>query len=104
MDKLRANIVKAITDSIEEHSYSVGDADAPIAIIDSSVNTDKAADQILAFIKEAGYVKLADDQSLPSYELPDKPLAQSEWWSGYATGHIEGKEAMLKAGFRKVEL
>jgi len=62
------------------------------------------ADQILALIKEAGYVKLADDQNLPSYELPDKPLAQSEWWSGYATGHIEGKEAMLKAGFRKVEL
>jgi len=61
-------------------------------------------DQILALIGQEGYVKLADDQSLPSYELPDRPLAESEWWSGYATGHIEGKEAMLKAGFRKVEL
>jgi len=38
------------------------------------------ANKILALIKEDGYVKLADDQSLPRYELPDKPLAESEWW------------------------
>ena len=45
---------------------------------------------------------VADDQNVPAYDLPDKALADNQWWSGYATGHIEGKEAMLKAKFRRV--
>jgi len=48
---------------------------------------------ILTLIKEAGYVKLADDQSLPEKPFyPDKSI------------YCETQQDMLKAGWRKVEL
>ena len=49
---------------------------------------------ILCIIKQENYVRLADDQSLPNYELS---LRISEYSD-------EIQEDMLKAGFRKVEL
>jgi len=52
--------------------------------------------QILKIIKEAGYVQLADDQSLP--ELP-APLNLD-----YREGYLKAQEDILKSGFRRVEL
>mgnify|MGYP001610465302 CR=1 FL=1 len=50
-------------------------------------------DAILALVKEAGYVKLADDQTFP--EIPRKDIV-----------HIimERDRILLEAGWRKVEL
>jgi len=70
----------------------------------------RRADQILAFIKKAGYVRLADDQS-----LPENPYAKGNVRSvggtmviGYdpISGGVyqEAQDDMLKAGFRRVEL
>lgn len=60
------------------------------------------ADQILALIKEANYVKLADDQSLP--ELP--PYSQMDSIASSISkevGYKDAQQDMFKAGFRKVE-
>jgi len=61
------------------------------------------ADQILALIKEAGYVKLADDQGLPEPEIEKSKLSRfgKNW---YTTGYMECRGEMLKSGFRRVEL
>ena len=61
------------------------------------------ADQILALIKQAGYVKLSDDQSLP---VPDnKPVFLSkDMKEVYDTAYSIAQDDMLKAGFRRVEL
>ena len=51
------------------------------------------AKQILTLVKEAGYVKLADDQSLPDggfYET--------------TAGYSEAVRIMLKAGWRKINM
>ncbi len=53
------------------------------------------ADQILALIKEAGYVQLAEVQTLPTNDWGDTELNRG--W------HIAQKE-MFKAGWRKVEV
>ena len=54
------------------------------------------ATEILALIKEAGYVKLADDQ-----DLPQNPMSQN-----ITLGRLyqRAQQEMLAAGFRKVEL
>jgi len=54
------------------------------------------ANKILALIREAGYAKLSDDQSLP--ELP--PPVNLDYREGYLKSH----EDKLQAGFRRVEL
>ena len=56
------------------------------------------ADRILALIKEAGYVKLAENQELP-------PIAQLATFNSAVKAFCAGtQQNMLKAGFRKVEL
>lgn len=56
------------------------------------------ADQILSIIKEAGYVKLADNQSLP--------LENSKCllWDLYQQGWLEAQRCMRIAGWRKIEI
>ena len=49
---------------------------------------------ILGLIKEAGYVKLADDQNLPV--IPRGSYSNADY--------LRGQSDMLKAGWRKVEL
>jgi len=51
----------------------------------------RRADQILAFIKQAGYVRLADDQTVP------QNTSDYDDWGGESYN-------MLKSGFRRVEL
>ena len=52
------------------------------------------ADQVLALIEEAGYVRLADDQSLP----------QNNYW-GYGSGiYHTAQVEMYECNWRKVEL
>jgi hypothetical protein len=61
------------------------------------VKTDEqVADQILALIKEAGYVKLSKVQSLP----------KDEHWHDYHAHCVyqDAQKEMLNAGFKKVEL
>lgn len=53
----------------------------------------EVTDQILALIKEAGYVKLAEDQSLPEKEF----ISSNENYR-----YAEAQKDMLKAGWRKV--
>ncbi len=66
-------------------------------------NKEDATDQILALIKQAGYIKLADDQSLPEPDIEKSNLSRfgKNW---YTTGYMECRGEMLKAGFRRVEL
>ena len=58
--------------------------------------------QILALIREAGYVKLAKDQHLPQapVTLIDKMVKQRLTRSPYSLA----QQDMLKAGWRKIEL
>jgi len=59
-------------------------------------------DQILALIKEAGYVKLAENQSLP-FRAPNCECV--DCWSSIRYLHeIQDGEKMLKEGWRKVEI
>lgn len=53
-----------------------------------------SADQILALIKDAGYVKLAGNQSLP--HIPYTGLARQKYH--------EAQQDMLKEGFRRVKV
>jgi len=70
----------------------------------------KKANQILVLIKQAGYVKLADDQSLPPNPYPRmtqcadedgaiQTFTNPDWMKFHMA-----EDAMLKAGFRRVEL
>jgi len=55
----------------------------------------------------AGYVKLADDQSLPPVECPEHGInLQPNLCEacGYEAMRCKGREDMLKAGSRRVEL
>jgi len=68
-------------------------------------------DQILALIEQEGYVKLADDQSLPEnpYEAEineehREPASEDDVWLMAYNGFERAKSYMLKAGFRRVEL
>lgn len=64
----------------------------------------KRADELMALIKEAGYVKLAEDQSLRSL----RGTVKAEYLIAYREGsYLEGwehaQQEMLKAGLRKVK-
>ena len=59
-------------------------------------DADSKTDQILALIKQAGYVQLAEDQSLPQNPFRDISFQQAVGWD-------VGKMDMLKAGFRRVK-
>jgi hypothetical protein len=54
-----------------------------------------ARDEILGLIKEAGYVKLAENQELP--------LVLIDFEAGIGANIEVTKEIMLNAGFRKIE-
>jgi len=58
----------------------------------------EVADQILAFIKQAGYVKLSDDQS-----LPNKPYRWNRC-DKYKNDYWYSSEEIWELGFRRVEL
>lgn len=53
--------------------------------------------EIIPLMKEAGFVQLAEDQS-----PPDNPFHHLA--GGHYDGWRQGREDMLKAGWRKVEL
>jgi len=77
--------------------------------LDKDAMQESGVDQILAAIKEAGYVKLADDQSLPSpnyYKTvnPNQLAREKELWQCRVAGYSDAIQDMLKAGFRRVEL
>ena len=55
---------------------------------------DEFSSQILALIKQAGYVRLADDQILPEKILPYP----------YTKGEKHAQQDMIAAGWRKVNL
>lgn len=55
----------------------------------------EVAKQTIALIKEAGYVKLAEDQNLPENYFPPGTI-------GFAMRE-KAEQDMLKAGWRKVE-
>jgi len=64
------------------------------------------AKQIIALVKEAGYVKLADDQSKPEELLNQE--SKEDWFSAYGIMDVlnawrECYQSMLRAGWRKVE-
>jgi hypothetical protein len=94
----REEVREKIAHWLQEHTHYAGNLKWEDFDEDAKEGFRCQADQILAI---EGIRIEAENQDLPSYDLPDKPLAKSEWWSGYATGHIEGKEAMLKADFVK---
>jgi len=69
------------------------------------------ANRILAIIKEAGYVKLSDDQSLPENpydkqieQAGSEPATEEDVYIMAFNGFERGILAMLRAGFRRVEL
>ena len=76
-------------DELEEVKKILEDATEVIGI---EHNYNKVADQILALIEKAGYVKLADNQELPPFVY----LSESDF---NAKSTIQ--QEMLKAGFRK---
>ena len=53
-------------------------------------------DKIIAIFKQANYVRLADDQSLPILGYRNEPL--------FGLAARGAQQDMLKAGFKKVEL
>ena len=64
------------------------------------------AERIITLAKEAGYVKLADDQSKPKELLNQE--SKEDWFSAYGIMDVllawrECYESLLKAGWRKVE-
>lgn len=74
----------------DKRSRSVGEFEAKF---------DGCANQVLPFIKEAGYVRLSEDQSLP--ERSNQVLNAC---GQYLWGYSDGQSVLLKAGWRKVEL
>lgn len=60
-----------------------------------AISMNKLIDNTLNAFKEAGYVKLAEDQSLPSVRN-----AVNKSYNDY----MLGQEDMLKAGWQKVEV
>lgn len=64
------------------------------------------AERIMERVEQAGYVQLASDQSLPSVA----PIQYTAVDTSYTVGHCEGyskgirdgRNGMLKAGFKKV--
>lgn len=69
-----------------------------------------ACKSILALIREAGYVKLAEDQSLPinpnkeEREAKEQSLHQDIEADLPEVEYWQGQQDMLKAGWRKVEI
>ena len=70
----------------------------PNTAVDIEAKFYQLTDQILTLIKEAGYVKLADNQ-----ELPENPYCYEDECSKH-TGYSWAEQRMLEAGFRKIEL
>ena len=58
----------------------------------------QSADQIIALIKEVGYVNLADDQGLP----PENN--KCIMWDLYQKGWLEAQQNMRIVGWRKIEV
>ncbi len=71
----------------------------------------RKAKEILAVIKETGYVKLADDQSLPDKQfikfkaIPELTMpVQKELADTAIMVYEQSQQDMLKAGWRKMEV
>jgi len=98
MEELREKIFDAVTDP-PCRNCEFWDVQGHYCYLkDLHPNTKKCRllDQILAIIKQAGYVKLADDQSLP--------CITHRYGSEFGSGYAEAQEDMLKSGFRRMEL
>lgn len=109
MDKLREKIAKIIwLDGADwGNSYDPGCETASPPIEFNQV------DQILTLIKEAGYVKLADDQSLPENPKANTKLGNIDYhyirgklyyraFDNIHTVYKQAQQDMLKQGWRKV--
>jgi len=106
--ELREKIVNKVGDILHDHAYyRRGEYEQTVELIQKS---QVIADKILALIKEAGYVKLADNQSLPDNPYPRmsqcadedgaiQTFTNPDWMKFHMA-----EDAMLKAGFRRVEL
>ena len=70
----------------------------PNTAVDIEAKFYQLTNQILTLIKEAGYVKLADNQ-----ELPENPYSFEDEGREYE-GYTWAEQRMLEAGFRKIEL
>jgi len=91
MNELREKIVRIIGQLGDEY------------YIPLNASLKEVTDQILALIKEAGYVRLSQDQSLPELNLPTLSGNRSlEITITSFAKKIRGD--MLKASWRKVEL
>ena len=108
MPELKENLIKHLTDNVA--LFDCQD-DCPDETTQMMVKPDEYcntcfAEQIIAFVKEAGYVKLADDQSKPRELLNQE--SKADWFSAYGKMDVllawrECYESMLKAGWRKVQ-
>lgn len=72
---------------------------------DKTLTQYEKADQILTLIKQANYVRLDPDQSLPENPYHPNPLREYDHQITDAgmIGYGEAQQDMLKAGFRKIE-
>ena len=61
-------------------------------------------DEILALIKEAGYVRLADDQSLPALTNIVSGIRTKSKDGWFLSGQCLAFDRMFRAGWRKLEL
>lgn len=72
---------------------------------------DELAHQVLARIKEAGYVQLAEDQTLPENphrkSVEEERISDGKWSKRISESNIvvcdDAQQDMLKAGWRKVK-
>lgn len=96
--ELREKIARVVYFDCTDCPYKYeGDCVSP----DTCKFTKDKADQILALIKQANYVRLADDQSLPENPYSPPLNKTQEVWSDVV---VATHRAMLNKDFRKVEL
>lgn len=96
--ELREKIAKRVTSSRCEVCNACG---ASI----STDNPNEVAAEILAFVKEVGYVKRAEDQSLPNDPThTGKRFYKAGEKRAFTTGYFACGQDMLKAVWRKIQV
>mgnify|MGYP001617390761 CR=1 FL=1 len=89
-------IDKVLRENIGKCIFQVYYAHLPFQEVFSLASLE-VADTILTLVKEAGYVKLAKDQSLPVFSFSEEP-------PNMRFGSQQAQQDMLNAGFRRLEL
>jgi len=69
-----------------------------------ALSSDELASQIFTLIKEAGYVKLAEDQSLLDSPWAKEADAGDMYAQSRTSGYYCAQDDMFGQGWRKVEL